>query len=517
MSRGRSTQEFKMSLRRHALSGVKWTSLSTVLVTLTQVLQTIILARILNPEDFGLMAMVTVVIGFASAYSDLGIGAAIVQHEGTTPGQLSSLYWLNVGVGIILFIITWCVSPLIAVLFREPRLRELLNVISMAFIVVPVGIQFQMLLQKNLQFNLLARQDICSALLGFIVACFCGLSGFGVWSLVWGQLSTTTMKTILSVYSGYKSWPIRLHFATKDLREFISFGLYQMGERTINYLNFRLDQLLIGYLLGPHMLGYYSFAFNLVMQPVSRINPVLTSVAFPLFVKAQHDDVRLRLGYFSLQKFLSMINFPILAGLFAAAPALIPFMFGDQWHPAIVLVQILSFVALVKSTGNPVGYLLLAKGRADLGFKWNALLLCTQLPVIYLAANSGNMITVSIALLALQGLYFWLSYPLLIRRVLGRSLREYLMSTLPAFLLSAAMAISVLALAIFLDGISRGWKVFLQVVCGVIMYAVLNFAFRRAWLAEIRAMITRNKVEEGGERFPGKLNDNSGFRDVDLT
>jgi lipopolysaccharide exporter len=478
-----------MSLKAQAISGGKWTAFSTVITTALQLLQLLVLARLLKPEDFGLMAMVMVVIGFAQAYADFGVSAAIIQRQDATRNQLSSLYWLNIVSGIFLFLLMWVITPLVILLFHEPRLKALVEVVSLGFLITPIGVQFQMLLQKTLRFDVLARQDIATSILGLCVTSLLAWLGYGVWALVWGQLSTASAKTILLVQTGWREWSPSLRFRFEDLHGYLSFGIYQMGERAINYLNSRFDQLLIGYLLGPQSLGYYNFAFNLVIQPISRINPVLTKVAFPVFAKIQGDDNRLRVGYFSVQRILSMANFPILVGFSAVAPFFIPVVFGEQWHPAIVLVEILAFVALIRSTGNPVGSLLLAKGRADLGFQWNAMLLITQIPGILLSAHFGGVVGVCVGLLILQVAYFWMSYFVLIRSLLGPCFSGYIKSMVPPLVLSMVMVIPVLLLPLLLTVASPIWMPFMQVICGSLFYCILNWLFLRKQLVEIKNMM----------------------------
>jgi O-antigen/teichoic acid export membrane protein len=484
-----SGKKMRMPLARLAISGAKWTSFSAIITAIIQFCQLLILARLLKPEDFGLMAMVMVVIGFAQTYADLGVSAAIIHRQDATRTELSSLYWLNIVSGICLFLLMWVITPLIVLLFREPRLKALAEVISLGFLITPIGVQFQVLLEKTLRFDILARQEIITSILGLLVTIFLAWLGYGVWALVWGQLSAATAKTVLLVRTGWQEWAPSLRFKFEDLYGYLSFGMYQMGERTINYLNSRFDQLLIGCLLGPQSLGYYSFACNLVMQPISRINPVLTKVAFPIFAKIQGDDNRLRVGYFSVQRVLSTVNFPILVGLSAVAPLFVPVVFGNQWHPAITLVQILAFVALIRATGNPVGSLLLAKGRADVGFRWNAILMIAQIPGIAAGAYFGGSVGVCIALLILQLCYLWLGYLLLIRRFLGPCLKAYVETIAPPFVLSIIMAIPVVLLPWILIGLSGHWTVVLQIVCGTLAYCTLTSLLQKELLTDMKRMI----------------------------
>jgi lipopolysaccharide exporter len=166
-------------------------------------------------------------------------------------------------------------------------------------------------------------------------------------------------------------WLPALHFRRTDLSGFLQFGLFQMGERSLNYLSNNVDYLIIGRFLGSEPLGYYTLAYNLMRMPSSYVNPVVVSVAFPAFARVQEQNDLLRRGYAKILHYLSAVNFPIMAGMFVVAPLFVPLIYGSQWLPAVPVVQIFCLLGALKSLGNPLGSLLLAKGRADLGFWMN--------------------------------------------------------------------------------------------------------------------------------------------------
>ncbi len=476
-----------MTLHQQAASGAKWTTASSIATTILQFLQLAILARLLSPTDFGLMAMIMVVLGFAQAYADMGISNAIIHRQDATKDQLSSLYWLNIFVSVLIFAVILIVSPLIVVFFREPKLASLLPWSALVFLITPIGQQFQILLQKELSFRPLAMIEVVGAVIGFITAVGFALAGAGVISLILGQLANTAGRSFMLAGIGLRRWRPLLHFRTIDLQGYLGFGLYQMGEKSINYLNSNLDKILIGSLLDAQALGYYSLAWNLAIQPISRISPIVTRVAFPVFAKLQDKIDILRNGYLNVLKVLSIVNFPILMGMMATAPVLIPVVFGQKWLPAVGLLQILSLVALIRSTGNPVGSLLLAKGRADLGFKWNAMLTFTHVPGIYLGAKFGGMNGVAIVLLALQVSYLYPSYYILVRPLINCSFKEYLVPMTSAFALSVIMA----GVVLIMPQIAPFEGKFIltgQVVIGVLVYSVMMYLYNRPYILEIKSL-----------------------------
>jgi lipopolysaccharide exporter len=476
-----------MSLKRQAVHAVKYTVLSAHLTTGLQLLQLFILARLLTPQDFGLMAMVMVFVGFIQGYGDMGISAAIIHRQDITKRQLASLYWLNIVVGFLMFALLWAVRPLVVMFFKEPRLMALIPVIALNFLISPWGTQFQVLLRKELRFNILAKQEVFSTFIGMVVAITTAWFKQGVWSLVWGGLAASIVGTVMLLMVGWSEWRPLLRFSIKDLHGFIGFGLYQMGERSINYFSERFDQLLIGRLLGAQAIGYYNFAFNLAAQPVSRINPIVTRVSFPIFAKIQHDSNQLQRGYLKLIKFLTTINAPLLIGLAVTAPMAIPLLFGNKWTPSVTLVQILALVFLFRSIGNPVGSLQLARGRADLGFKWNLVLFFTTPPMLFLGAQKAGGVGIALALLLLQVLYAIPSYLYLVRPLIGPCALSYAAAALKPITLACLMGVGVWLVGVFAS-VSMSYLI-AEILIGGVLYAALTWFFDRKQLLELKKVV----------------------------
>lgn len=467
-----------MNLKKEAIKGAKWTSYSTAVSTTFQFFQLAILARFLPPDDFGVIAIIMVILGFAQIYADAGVSNAIIYHQNTTKEQLSSLYWLNIFSGFFVFLLLFLSEPVIYIIFKQPKVSEVLPLISIIFIIIPMGQQFQVLLQKELEFKSLSIIEMISISLGTSVVIVSSFMNQGIYSVIWGQLITTFTKTILLIFLGWKRWTPTLHFKKYDLQGYLGFGLYQMGEKSINYLNSRFDQIIIGALLGVQALGYYNLAFNLAIQPVSKINPIITRVAFPIFSKIKNDNEKLKNGYLLVLKIIAFINFPLLFGLAVAAPLLVPLLFGDKWSNSVPLVQILSFVALFRAQGNPVGSLLLAKGRADWGFKWNVFLMISLIPSVAIGLKLGGVNGVAWSLLILQIIYSVLNYLLLIKPLINPTVKEYSSTLIPSFILSFIMAAIIIFMPLLINQTTI-ITIVMEISLGIIIYFLLNLYFNR--------------------------------------
>ncbi len=426
--------------------------------------------------------MMLVAMGFAQLFAEAGFGNAIIHFQDTTARQMSSLFWANLLVAGFVCVMFTVGAPLFVWLFEEARLQELTVLAALAVLVSSLGQLYQALLQKSLKFKELALSEVVAAAVGACVAIASAAMGQGVFALLYGYLSGAFVRTGGYILFGVRDWRPSLHFRVTDLRKYLRFCLYQIGERFINLLAQRTDQLIIGTILGAGALGYYSLAYNLVIFPVQRINPMVTRVAFPVFSRVQNEIEKLTKGFFTVQQILSRINFPILMGIAVTAPVFTPLLFGLQWAPSVVPIQVLAVVALIRSTGNPVGALLLARGRAGLAFYWNLMAVAIQLPAVYAGAQLGGVVGVCIALLVTQALFFLGNYLVLLRALLGPCLRIHIASLFPATLTTTIMAFIVF-------GVTQSFQeatylaLSIQIVSGVAVYALANWAlYRQEWL-----------------------------------
>jgi O-antigen/teichoic acid export membrane protein len=433
------------------------------------------------------MAMLMVIVGFAQAYSDIGLSNAIIYRQDVTSNQLSTLYWVNVMAGIIIFLILVLAIPLTVAFYHEPRLESPMRSLNIVFLISPIGQQYQILLQKELRFKTLAFCEISSKTVGFAVAILSAWAGMGIYALVWCTLAAATTLSLMFFVSGWSLHRTRLHFDLKDTKGFIQFGLYQIGERSVNYVNSNLDKLIIGRMLGAGALGYYNLACNLVFQPILLFNSVIARVAFPVFARLQSQHEALKNGYFKILQIISSVNFAPLFGLAAVAPVLVLVLFGKQWIPAIPLIQLLALFAIFITIGNTIGSLLLAKGRVDLGFKWNLLILFTQPFGIVLGIYLGGLRGVASALLIMQVSYFLLGYRFLVSSLLGPCWKGYVASMSPAFCISFTMSLAVwgLLLALRQSNLDPGLLLAIGIGTGVIYFSLATLITRRAELSEL--------------------------------
>lgn len=476
-------------LRKLALSGAAWTGAATLVTVVLQFAQIAVLARLLSPEDFGLMALVTLVIGFTQVYADAGLGSAVVQRQNATPEERSSLFWLNIVVGIAIFPILLAAAPLVAMAYGQPRLDALISIAAISFLIAPAGQQLHLQLQKALRFDLLAAIDVGGALCGVGCSIALALKGFGVYSMVLGQLAGTFVRSAILLGIGLRDWRPKLRLRRADLRGYVRFGTYQLLERTINYLGFNLDKLLIGSLVGVHGLGLYNIAYQLVMKPVQFVAPVVARVAFPLFAKVQEDDGRLRAGFLDCVRIVAFALFPVYAGIIVLAEPLTLLVLGEAWRETIPTIRILAILGFFYSIGNPVGALLLAKGRVEIGFYLNCWMIVLYAGAIAAGSLYGvNGVAAGLVIATALGLFpigFWVRW-LVVRMHPG----EYVGAFSPMLASSLLMAAAVLGMVTGLLRSSDALVVLMTCIpFGAVVYLAIAVPWQRSFFLRVKGLL----------------------------
>lgn len=376
-------------LKEKAIKGLKWTTFSSGIGVLIQFIQIAILARFLDSNAFGIMALATSFIGFSQLFLDMGISNAIIYNQDVNKQQLSSLFWLNLVTGWILFLLILATAPLVASFYHEPSLKNVISLIGVSFLIQPLEQQFYALMKKELLFNDIARRDIISKIISFIISVILAWNGFGVYSLVISYLCGVVIAAVLVIMAGLKFHRPTFHFKLSETKKFLSFGMFQTADSTLNYFNTQIDTFVIGKLLGVEVLGIYNIAKNLAMRPAQIINPIAIQVTFPVMAKLQHDDNLLKSVYLKSINYLSSCNIPIYLFICIMAEPIVLVLFGSKWLAAVPSLRILSIYYLVRSTINPVGSLLISKGKVKLSFYWTLAVFLITPAAIWLGAFYG--------------------------------------------------------------------------------------------------------------------------------
>ena len=360
-----------MSLKQKTIKGLFWSGTSQAGKQISQFIITAILARLLSPDDFGLLAMATVFVNFVSIFSEMGVSSALIQKQDTHDRHYYSAFWLNVVVGLGLTILFISISPLIAAFYKKPQLTYILSALSVNFFLSSFVIIQQTLLTKEMDFKKLAIRNTGAVIFAGIVGIFLAYKGFGVWSLVF-QSIVFSISDVILLWS-VSPWRPKFQFATSDIKDIFHFSANLTGFNIVNYFARNIDQLLIGKFLGTRPLGYYSLAYKIMLYPLQNISWVISKVMFPAFSKIQDNPEKIRNAYLIMVKFVSLIAFPLMALIFVIAPEFVRIFFGAKWENVIILIRIFCICGLVQSIGTLNGTIYLSKGHSDIQFKLQVL------------------------------------------------------------------------------------------------------------------------------------------------
>lgn len=321
----------------------------------------IVLARLLTPRDYGLIAMVTAVTGFVELFKDLGLSMATVQRERIEHAQISTLFWINVALGVGVMLIVSALAPGIAWFYGEPRLVWITLGLSSGFVFGGLTVQHQALLRRQMRFGALAMIQMLSMALGISVAIVAGWQGTGYWALVLMEV-TSAMTTAVLVWV-LCSWRPSLPVSRSGVGQMLAFGGHLTGFNLANYLARNLDNILIGWRWGSASLGLYSRAYGLLMLPLQQINAPLRAVAVPALSRLQNAPEKYRGYYLKLVSLITFVTVPLITFMMMMSEHLIRLVLGAQWDGASRIFAYLGFAGLVQPVTHTLGWVLISQGR----------------------------------------------------------------------------------------------------------------------------------------------------------
>lgn len=362
------TDHLKKGLRARAIRGGAITLSSQGVRFALSISSTVVLARLLRPEDFGLIAMAAALTGFVAIFKDLGLSMATVQRKEITRPQISTLFWFNVGLGAVVTLIAASLSPVVAWFFGDSRLIGITVLLSSAFVISGLGIQHKALLKRDMRFGTLSFIEITSETIAVTMVILLALNGAGYWALVLMPIISAVVGTALSwIMSG---WIPGLPVRNSGVRSMLRFGGYMSGSQVSRYFFRRFDNLLIGRFIGAEQLGLYSKAYGLLMLPIQQINQPISNVLLPVLSRLQDDPERFRAYYFKSILLLVTIGMPIVTFSFITADRLIPSLLGAQWATTAVIFKALAPAMFIGTVNVAGGWLNVALGRPERQLRW---------------------------------------------------------------------------------------------------------------------------------------------------
>lgn len=468
-----------------ARRGVSWSALAVGGSALASMLQLAVAARFLSTADFGVMALVVVVVRFSENVSDLGMGNAILHRQGASRDELSSVFWLNAALGVALCAAVGASGPVLAALWDAPDLAVALPVAGLVFLASGAGQVALALLRRELRYRRLAAIDLVQSSVGLVLVSGLAMIGYGVMALVTGLVVGRCVRVALGLWFARHLFTPAFHCSRSDLAPFVDFGVFQVGERFVTFASRNLDKLIIGSLLGTELLGIYHLAYRLMTRPYRVISAVSGRITLPLLASLQHDRERLLGAYLTGIRILTLVAAPIFVGAALLAGPLVALVYGPGWSEVAGIFPILAPLGIFYVVGNLDGALVIATGKARTAFRWNAFSAAIHVTAMAIGIGfglRGVAFSVLLAtLLVLLPCAFYLRWILV-----GLRPRAYLASVGRPLGHAAVMALAVHALARVLGEGAPLLELLTLGVFGAMVYGALLWTRERVSVMELR-------------------------------
>jgi teichuronic acid exporter len=472
---------------KNIFNGLKWASIELVFDSIIKFSLKLLLAKLLLPEDFGLLGMCMIFIGIISAISRMGIGAALIQKK--TDQEAETLYntafWTNIFLAIAMYlIISFVLGPIIAWFYEEPMLKNIIPILSLSIISQPLSLIHGTILTRKLDFKKLSKAYNLSTLISGIIAITTAFLGFGVWALVIDYvLSTSIAIPILMVFT---KWKPKLEWKKTYFYQIFGFGAYSTGTSIIRSIANSVDYLIIGKLLGSSLLGSYTLAFMLTNQLKSFLSRTVNKVMYPVFSKFQDDPVKLKSFFFQILKVNSIMIYPVMAFLVYFGEDVILTFFGNKWVEAVLPLKILAFAMLIELLGNAIDTILRAKGKPKLELKiLTQVNLLVLVPGIFLGVYFYDLVGASVAVLINTVVYVYVCISAL-RKEMQIQVSDFLMAIKPATIGIISSVLFTAFIAFVIGNIP-----FLVLECiFLILYGIVIYYFEINYLKQILKKFT---------------------------
>ena len=479
----------KKGLLFNIVDGLKWSTISQLVRQVLQYTTTIILVNLISPNDFGLMAMAVIVIGFLEIFKDLGLSSAVIQKENPSEDLKSSIFWINVSFGIIISLFIYLAAPLVAFLYNSNTVKPILEVLAITFSISGLSIIQKAIFEKELAFELLSKIELFASTAAFITAIMLAIYGYGVWSLVFQAIVNVFVSTSLLLF--FSKWKPKFLFKYSEVKLVAHYSLNLLGFNAVNYFARNSDYFLIGKYLGENELGHYYLAYRLMLYPIQNITMVISRVLFPSFSLIKNDDNKFRYMYTQVTNGIALITFPMMTGL-----ALVSYNFSEVfiksgWDSNLVaqLIIILAPIGALQSVISTVGNIYQAKGKTNWMFRWS--LFYTSITIIgFVIGLKWGVIGVAVCYLItnLLMLYPVFAIPF---RLIDMKVFDFFKSFKETIYSVTIMGLIVFFISVITKNINNSSiRLLLQILMGIISYILFSIIINKDRISNIKHIIS---------------------------
>lgn len=470
-------------IKNKAVTGAIWTGLEKITRQTVQFVVGIILARLVAPSDYGIMGMLAIFMAIASTFTDSGMGSALIQKKDKTDADYNTVFWFNLAISCLFYVLLFFASPWIAIFYNMPILTDVMRVVAMTLITNALSTVQTTRLSINLQFKEQSIISIISLIISAGLGIFLAFRAWGVWALVIQGLSASAINAILIWF--VTKWTPSLSFSKQSFQELFGFGSRILGSSLINTIYKNISTLAIGRFFSPAEVGFYNRGVAYAHMPVNMIQDVTLKVNYPILAKYKEDNEQLLRAYKKMMTLPLYVLYPILIGMAATADSLITVMIGDKWLPAATVMKILCLGCMFTPLTHMNLNLLYVKGRSDLVLKLELIKKPIGFILLICSIPLGiNWIVASQAIYAFIAFSFNCYYT---KKILNYGELNQLKALAPILVNSFIMGgVAFFATTLVLDPFT---KLILGIPTGIVVYIILSILTHDSSFYEIKKII----------------------------
>jgi PST family polysaccharide transporter len=486
-------EETAAALKQRALSSFNWKSLSVAMQNLLIFTVSVVLARLISPQTFGLFGMAAIFTGFALHIATLGMEPAIAQRRNLTEGHLRSGMTLSVLMGLTITAALWLLAGPVAVFFHEPRVAPVLRVLSLIFVFSGLSSTSMGLLRRRLEFDLIFKAELTAYLVGYTaVSITLAALGHGLLGLVAGTLVTHAILCCLVLY--FARPPLGFGWSWEDARELIGFGGGVSLTRLFGAAATRVDNIAIGRFLTAADLGLYARAYNIMFLPLIRFTGIFSSVLLPVYAKMQDDRPRIADGYLKVLGASTLFVFPLMVGLMLSARYVVVGVYGPKWEGATLALRVLCAAGVFKIGSSMAASVVQASGRVYLQV-WRegaslALLTAGALAMVRYGLGGVGLAVV------LASFYLYAAMSRQALSLLGLTWRAFYLAQRPSLVIALIVGLAQAVMILVLERtVGEGWmllKLFLLLGASATVFLFSLLYLPASIKGEVPAWIARN-------------------------
>lgn len=456
-------------IKKKTIFGMIWTAAEKFGSMAMSFISNLILARLLLPEDFGVIGMLHIFIAISGAFMIGGFGDAIIQKKDPTHTDYSTVFVWNMVLSVFFYVIIFFASPAIARFYKMPSLCEVMRVYGLVLILVALSVVQNAILRKELKFKILSIRNLVASFCGLVVGIVMAYLGFGAWSLVASALVNQLMNVVL--IWRLSSWRPSLVFNKKSFKELFGFGGMLMLTSLVDRTYANLQGLLIGKWYSANELGYYTQAAKLETVPTSTLSHIVTNVSFPVFAKLKDDKNKLLNGLRKNIKAITYLNFPLCMLLLVIAKPLIEILYGAKWDASVPYFQLLCFAGMLYTMNSLNGNIVKALGKGKLFFFIHVV----QRVIGLLLMLAGISFSIKGLLVAgiLSRFISYVIYSIANGKLLNYGIWQQFKDVFQSLLLSVFVGVAVFFIGRYLPW-HRYWVMAVQIVLYVGLYWVVS-------------------------------------------